>query len=390
MFSLIRCRKTSTQRTKERVRFTDLPEDILILICSECTIDELRTLRLTDRRSRSLTSEYICTIAPSVARVTFPHSHNLLLHKPLHYTFQWLEDLVPQHLAAILVDRHRIAHDSMQQRYGIPAEDTCGNELRARIANGWRVLDRLQIISKKTHRSNVSDTSKSTSDFGIRLICPSRKFETSRQKEDLVLERRLAFIDSMPIQDAKDYKLMFMLLSSAFRTSISNTREDHKPWVFDWGSGIDGRRLFRKGSSWLAWFVLAEGPDLFWKQWWTLSCDSPSTRHYIRDRAFKVWAETPQKLVDHQRDHARRIQEAINNRADVARDFVSVNPIPYFTQYTERRLSRWKCGILPVKEIMSHVPFHIEFRCPEQMVQQYQLILQAREGAKTNRATARV
>ncbi|KAF2621542.1 hypothetical protein BU25DRAFT_354308, partial [Macroventuria anomochaeta] len=215
------------------------------------------------------------------------------------------------------------------------------------------------------------------------------KVDLSRQKEDIILGRRLAYIDSMPLQGAKDYKLMFMLLSSSFRTSVSNIGEDQKPWVFDWGSGIDGQRLFRKGNSWLAWFVLAEGPDLFWKQWWTLPHDSPSARHYIRDRAVKVWTDTPPKLVDHQRDHARRIQEAINKRADVSTDFISVNPIPYFTQYAEYRLSRWKCGILPAKETMSHVPFHIEFRCPEELVQQYQLLLHGKEAAKTNHITAR-
>ncbi|KAJ4991222.1 hypothetical protein SVAN01_03350 [Stagonosporopsis vannaccii] len=381
MFSLRRSRKTAAKRTGECVRFTDLPDDILVLIYSECTIDELYALRLTDRRSASLIFEYINTIAPAAARTTFTQSHNLLLHRPLRYTIQWLSDLVPQQLAAILVDRHRMAHDSMQQRYGIPAEDVEGDVLRARIANGWRVLNQLHKISEEVQDSNASDTSKFR-------ICSSRKGETSRQMEDLVLERRLAFIDSMPIQDAQDYKLMFMLLSSAFRTSMTNSGEDHKPWMFDWGSGIDGQRLFRKGSSWLAWFVLAKGPTLFWKQWWTLPHASPSTRHYIRDCAIEAWTATPQKLVDHQRDHARKIQEAVNSKANVAADFQSVNPIPYFTQYAECRLSRWNSGILPVKETMSHVPFHIEFRCPKEMVQQYQLLL-GKGAAQTNKTWAR-
>ncbi|KAH6639303.1 hypothetical protein C7974DRAFT_306036 [Boeremia exigua] len=276
----------------------------------------------------------------------------------------------------------------MQQRYGIPAEDTYGDELRARIANGWRVLEQLRNISRKIHRSSASDAGKFGSNLDIRRIYPSHKLEASRQVEDVILEQRLAFINSMPIQNAKDYKLMFMLLSSAFRTSISNIGEDHKPWVFDWGSGLDGQRLLRKGSSWLAWFVLAEGPDLFWKQWWTLPTDSSSTKHYIRDRAINAWTGTPQKLADHRREHARRIQEAINNKANVATDFVSVNPIVYFTQYAECRLSRWKSGILPVEETLSHVPFHIEFRCPDELVQQYQLLLQ-KGATQTNHTLAR-
>ena|SRR5690242_2434015 len=381
MVSLMRCCETAARRAGDRVRFSDLPDDILVLIYSECTIDEVHTLLLTDRRSRSLIFEYINTIAPAVARATFNHSHNLLSRRPLRYTIRWLDDLVPQQLAAILVDRHRMAHDSMQQRYGIPAEDVEGDVLRARIANGWRFLDQLHRISTKVHEANASNSS-------IFRIWSSSKGEAVRQMDDLVLERRLAFIASTSVQNAQDYKLMYMLLSSAFRTSISNTGEDHKPWVFDWGGGIDGQRLFRKGSSWLAWFVLAQGPVLFWKQWWTLPHAAPSTRHYIRDCAIEAWTATPRKMVDYRRDHARRIQEAVNNKANVAADFRSVNPIPYFIQYAECRLSRWKNGILPVKETMSHVPFHIEFRCPEEMVQQHQLLLE-KGGAQAKTIWAR-
>ncbi|KAF3039700.1 hypothetical protein E8E12_003254 [Didymella heteroderae] len=275
----------------------------------------------------------------------------------------------------------------MQQRYGIPAEDAYGDELRARIANGWRVLYRLTSIS--TFASHMDDP-KPTNDLMIRVLCPSRRLDVSRQKEDFILQERLKYInDSKPIQDAKDYKLMFMLLSSAFRTSMSNIGEEHKPWAFDWGSGIDGQRLFRKGSSWLAWFVLTEGPHLFYSQWWTLPHESPHTRHYIRDRALARWMATPHKLVDHQREHARRIQEAINSKAAVSTDFVSVNPIPYFTHYAEHRLAKWESGRPPPKEILTHVPFHIEFRCPEELLQQHQLLLQDKEGAKAINITAR-
>jgi hypothetical protein len=389
MFSLTRSRKASAPHVRQRICFTDLPDDILILICSECSIDEIFALRLTDRRFRTLISEYITTIAPSVARATFPYSQNLLRHKPIRYTVQWLEDLIPQQLAAILVDRHRIAHDSTQQRYGIPAEDTQGDELRGRIANGWHVLRQITKISKTVYTSHAPETSRAANEFTLKLRFPLRKVEHVGQKEDLILERRLAYIESMSPQDAKDYKLMFMLLSSAFRTSLSNIGDNHKPWVFDWGNGIDGQRLLRKGNSWLAWFVLAEGPDLFWKQWWALPHSSSNKRNYIRDHAIDVWADTPRKLADHQRDHARKIQESINHKAGVSTDFVSVNPIPYFTQYAEYRLSRWKAGILPVQETMSHVPFHIEFRCPEELVQQHKIVMEGKEAARANHVMAR-
>lgn len=386
MFTLARCRKSFPRPAVERLRLHDLSDDVLILIYSQCSIECLLALRSTDRRSRDLISEYINTIAPLVARTSFPGCNNLLRHRPLRYTIRWLRDLVPCQLAAILVDRHRIAHDAMQLRYGIPAEDAYGDELRARIVNGWCVLYRLTSIS--AFAPQIDDL-RPTNALLTRILCPSRILDMHRQKEDFILEERLRYIESMPLQDAKDYKLMFMLLSSAFRTSISNIGEEHKPWAFDWGSGIDGQRLFRKGSSWLAWFVLAEGPHLFYSQWWTLPHDSPNTRHYIRDRALATWTATPHDLVDHQREHARRIQEAINSKASVSTDFVSVNPIPYFTQYAEHRLAQWKSGEMPPAETLSHVPFHIEFRCPEELFQQYQSLLQDREEAKTNSITAR-
>lgn len=252
-------RKPSPTRATPRRWFDELPDDVLILIFSQCRIDELLALRLTCSKSRSIIHDYFTTIAPSVARSSFPLS-DLLLAPPNHpslYTLNWLKGLVPQQLASILVDRHRFSHEWSQQRYGIPAEDPYGNVLRTRVANGWCALRRLSNISDEVYSLHAKSVLKSTTDLAWRVVHPSRfKFEVFRQREDMILKRRLEYIKSMPDDLAKDYKLMFMLLSSAFRTSISNYGNDYKPWIFDWGCGIDGQRLLRRGNSWLTWLVL--------------------------------------------------------------------------------------------------------------------------------------
>ncbi|CAI6334882.1 unnamed protein product [Periconia digitata] len=385
-------------RPAESPRFNELPEDVLILIFSQCRIDELLALRLTSLRAHSIISEYVASIVPCVARSTFPSSQLLLapLQKPTAYTLAWLQDLIPQQLAAILVDRHRFSHPWSQQRYGIPAEDAYGDALRCRIANGWRVLGQLSNISKHVYGLSAKDILKSAKDLAWKVVHPSRyKFQVFKQREDMILEKRFEYINTLSDNEARDYKLMFMLLSSAFRTSIINHGDDHKPWIFDWSCGIDGQRLLRRGNSWLTWFVLHEGPQLFWQQWWSLPADTLETKNHIRDRSIEAWFGrtkiTPEDFIrqflpdkwndvnekwhDVQRDHASRVQRAVEERAALASDFTPVNPILYFTQYAECRQLREQTGSPVVAtETLSHVPFHIDFRCPEELFQKFCLL----------------
>jgi hypothetical protein len=406
-------RRSSPSRDAGRRWIDELPEDVLILILCQCRIDELFTLRLTNVKLRDLTSAYIPSIAPSVARSTFPLSDVLLAPPvdPSLYTLEWLKGLIPQQLASILVDRHRFAHEwSPFARYGIPAEDPYGDELRARVANGWCVLQRLSRISREVYGMHAKNVLKSTTDLAWKVVHPSRfKFEVFRQREDLILRRRLEYIKSLPNDLAKDYKLMFMLLSSAFRTSISNYGDDYKPWIFDWGCGIDGQRLLRRGNSWLTWFVLHEGPDLFWQQWWVLPPELSQTKNYIRDRSIeawfgktkitpedfirqflpKEWEDVNEKWHDIQRDYAFKIQKALEEKAAAASNgFASVNPILYFTQYAECRQLREEAGIGPVDETLSHVPFHVDFRCPEELFQKFCMLRQERAIAMASQPRA--
>jgi len=407
-------RKVSPHRQSGRLCFEALPEDILIIICSQCRVDELFALRLTNSKIRNLISEYISTIAPAVARSTFPLNELLLTQRddPTACTLKWLKELIPQQLAAILVDRHRFSHEWASQRYGIPAEDPYGDVLRARVANGWRVLQRLSKISEDVYSMHEKSVLKSTSDLAWKVFHPSRfEFEVFKQREELIAKRRLAYINDLPYEMAKDYKLMFMLLSSAFRTSISNYGDDYKPWIFDWGCGIDGQRSLRRGNSWLTYFVLHEGPRIFWSQWWALDPNLPTTKNYIRDRSIeawfgktkitpedfiaqflpKEWNDVNEKWHDIQRSHASKVQKALEERASSGSiSFAAVNPIAYFTSYAECKKLRDEAGMGPAKETLDGVPFHIDFRCPEELFQKFCTLREDRAVAMAAHTSARV
>jgi hypothetical protein len=371
----------------------DLPDDVLILIYSQCRIDELFSLRLTSSKTKNLIDEYITAIAPSVARSTFPLSDHLLSNHaggltPL--TFRSLKALIPEQLAAILVDRHRIADEWLQLRYGIPAEDPFGDALRHRVANGWRTLRDLSNISRQEYGDSTRETRKSPAELANKVFRPALfKLEALKQTESIILEKRLDYIARLGSRRAQDYKVMFTLLSIVFSTSISNTGDEHEPWPFDFGGGIDAQREFRKGETWLSWYVLGEGPDLFWQQWWSLPHENPATHNYIRDRALDAFANTPEKLADHQRTLARSLQEAINEKALCEVEFNASDVIQYFSQYAKHRIGRGQAGLPPAKEILGHVPFLVNFQCPEEVVKRYKAVVEERNTSRASQPLPR-
>jgi hypothetical protein len=382
-------RRKLPQRPSGGIRsLLDLPDDILILISSQCRIDELFTLRLTCGKTRNLIDEYITTIAPCVARSTFPLSDHLLTRSAdavSPFTFHSLKTLIPEQLASILVDRHRVADEWLQSRYGIPAEDPYGNTLRDRVVSGWRVLRDLSNISRQEYGTYAKGTRNSPADIANKVFRPSHfKLEASKHVEDTILQKRLEYVAQLEPKRAQDYKLMFTLLSNAFSTSFSNIGEDHVPWPFDFGGGIDGQRELRTGRTWLSWYVLAEGPDLFWQQWWSLPHSDTSTKNYIRDHAIEDFKSTPEKLSDHQRMLARSLQVAVNERALLYSDFDQSNPIHYFSLYAGQRLRNRQAGLPPAREILEHVPFLVNFRCPEEVVKRHEAVEEQRNIARAS------
>jgi hypothetical protein len=379
-------RKPPRQRTGPLNSLIDLPDDVIILISSQCRIDELLALRLTCAKLRNIIDEYITTIGPSVARSTFPHCEHLLgrhANATTPFTFRSLKALIPEQLASILVDRHRIADEWMQSRYGIPAEDAFGDELRDRVASGWRVLNDLSNISRATYGVNVRGTRKTPVQLANKIFRPAfSKLEMLMQSEEAILQKRLDYLAQLEPKQAQDYKVMFVLLSSAFSTSISNLGEEHKPWPFDFGEGIDGQRELRKGNSWLSWYILAEGPDLFWQQWWSLPEGDATTRYYVRDRAIDAFNDTPKKLSDVQRLLARTFQVLVDDKASLETAFDASNPVRYFARYADHRMQRRQDGLSPPPEILDKVPFLINFRCPEEVVKRHWALEEERNATR--------
>lgn len=358
---------------------TFLPDDILILILSHCRIDALLAFRLTNSETRHLIDRYVATIAPCVARSTFPESERLLLPPAGPASLRWLTGLVPRHLAAILVDRHQTAFELMRARYGILAEDPAGDELRARVTNGWYVHYALSKISREVFDAAEPTSSKSKSPIDVvnKIIHGSRlKIETLQAKEDVILHERLKYLVQLPSQLAKDYCLMITMLSAIFNTSTTNIGPEYPSWVFDWGGGIDGQREFRKGDSWLLHFVLHQGPDMFWQQWWNLPA-SAQTQNHIRDLALKAFEKTPTAVADYQRELTRKFQAAVGVKAEFHTDFSALNPYRYFLDQRrgsqEPQMEKWK-------ETLGHVPFLVKFRCPDELLERHEQ-LRARDGA---------
>ncbi|KAF2124558.1 hypothetical protein P153DRAFT_302102 [Dothidotthia symphoricarpi CBS 119687] len=201
--------------------------------------------------------------------------------------------------------------------------------------------------------------------FRSKAKTQQQKKGAKQQKEDIILQKRLEYIKTLPVERAQDYRLTITLLSSAFRTSPHNTSSSHKRWVFDWGGGIDGPRQIRKGESWLTWFILSEGPDLFWNQW---QDPSHAREHYIRDRAIAVWEQTNKDLVDYQRGQAKQVVEALNERACIETQFERVNLSLYFREYAELRFKREREeGVDEIRDTTGDVWFFVEFQWPEEL-----------------------
>lgn len=371
MLSLIR-RKAPRNKREGRDSSSKVPDDILILIISLCRIDEFLTWRLTSSSIRNLIDHYTTSLVPEVARATFPKSELLLasFDKIERPTLQSLLGLIPQHLAAILIDRHVLDFHRTGRGHSVAAEDPSGNELRAHVANGFTVLHRLSQISKEVQRTSPDQSTKPRRNLTTNLFHPSRaRLEDQQCIEDAILAARLHYITHLTPSAAEDYKITTTLLSTALSTFPRDTDPPRPPWIFEPTNGIDAQRAFRLGETWLTWFAMSEGLPPFWNQWWALP--QPGAENYICNRALAVFQATPKALVNVQRAAGQKVQECLGELAQT-RGGELASPYAYFrvdgTQGSERG---WK-------ETMGDVPFEVWFRCPEEVVEQRERVRRAR------------
>ncbi|KAF4305483.1 F-box domain cyclin-like protein [Botryosphaeria dothidea] len=297
-------------RWTSRLQLARLPEEILLLILERCDIDALLQLRLTSRAFRSLIATYESTIVQAVARTTFPGCKLILRPPEDHdllkspYTLEWLTGLIPKHLAAIIVDRHRHCGTPLPALDGIPAEDEIGDEIREHIAHGFRILETLSLIAQ-----DVEETpdSKIESKLPPELVSrsapaprwhkykPSRVFrrtktalwswrrpqESAEKKKWAILQRRQDLTTAlqcnfiykrMTPEEAADFDAMWTVLRMAF--------QHHRYFnigvpLFDWGKP-DMRDVFW-GNSWVNWYVLHAGASFWWRNYWVKSIRAVAT-----------------------------------------------------------------------------------------------------------------
>jgi hypothetical protein len=345
--------------------FNDLPDDILIAILQQTALPTFLALRQCSRSLNNVINAYISSIAPSVARNTFLEITPRIIQREsaAHIRdLQWLLHLVPKYLAVVVVDRLVITLLGTSVNWGIPATDELGDGLRARIADGLHVMMHLSRISKEIYamppkeveklaitmskKSRKSDSSatwssswswprvEATASDKLRSPEPglfhkieaklktltgrntvSKTLSLSEKRENIIRERRVAYLQSTWITRPNNLTLTYVLLWPAFRTN-HQYRFGHASflgrfdrWVngdgrdyFDWGEPL--HRGLLHGDSWVTWWILHEGPLVFWEQWCPPTCydDDDSRRNYIRDRLLDAWKRRDAEQIEVQRD----------------------------------------------------------------------------------------
>ncbi|KAJ4351942.1 uncharacterized protein N0V89_007287 [Didymosphaeria variabile] len=372
-------------RGRQSLRLDDLPDDILILVLAQCHVDDIFALRLTCSIFRDVFSTYSAHIIPAVARCTFPRSGLLLDPQtaPVGYTLTWLKDRIPMQLAAILVDRYRIIYEEelVGFRLGIPAEDALGSELRTRVGTGWRILRRLSNIAKEVYYLDAKEILSLLQKKTSWLLAHTSRYETEivRLREELILRRRLEYAGSMSIREAQDYVITFTLLSGAWRVSKSDdpSTKHHPTWPFDFGHGIDAPRTIRKGESWVTWFILHLGPQLFWEQWWLLPAEAPGTMNHVRECAIEAFfaplgpkdyapnrgdgfVDPHEDLHNMQRQCAEKVQRVFYEKSGGRAQTMHMM---YFRKYFQQRGPPNRAPAM--EETMGSVPFFINFSAYE-------------------------
>lgn len=345
-----------------------LPDDILILIFSSCHIDTLFASQLTCNRFSHVIRSYIKTIAPNSARITYP-SCDILLEPPEEgYSLLWLRSRIPAQLASIVLDKDKLRryvyiHSGFP--YGIPSESDCdeAKRWRAKIADGWRIIRALYLISKEVYnkpddelkRPNALRRASSgvrssriwqtmscpyagCAEHGVKHIFGSKHRRSSasstdegmegdtitviRRRESIILEKRLAFIERLSDQDLLSYTYLWRLLSRIFRpyrrpeetvwNAIQGWNSKSEIPLPSWSSIISD---IAQGCSWLIWYTLHIGPSPFIQQWSVNSAyHTPASPNLLRNMIWKAWSSRTPHQIEVEREYTSKFEFALRKR----------------------------------------------------------------------------
>ena len=330
--------------------FAALPEDILVLIFQSCRVHDIFSLRLTNRHSHHVLSRYSRSILPAVARATVPGNDvYILLHQTNGYhDLRSLKQLIPTFLATTLLANPSFRSTASIGWSSIAEWDPLGDELRERLQNGWKVIKKLSNISQKLYSPPILQLSNSfnrqtwssiENSLQNRLTLghgsQGQNFSFISQKEDMILARRLAYVESMSEADAASYMLVIRLLSKCIRyhprfdadaepillkVGTSWARSRPKP-VYDY-PGKSGMYTWYTDVlidspgpivPWLLWFILHAGPDMFFEQWTSTYSDLAGINH-VADLTWSFWEGHDAKTISKRIQMASQLDMSIKRR----------------------------------------------------------------------------
>jgi hypothetical protein len=143
--------------------------------------------------------------------------------------------------------------------------------------------------------------------------------EDVRQREAIILRKRLAFIQKLPDQDLMSYVYLWRILYWTFRPYREPGTIDWDDLYYtpqpktSWSAVIND---ITQGCSWINWFVLFAGPSPFLKQWCLTS--TPEVRaqnsNCLRDMIQKAYASRTPHQVEVEREYVSKFEFALRKR----------------------------------------------------------------------------
>jgi hypothetical protein len=342
-----------------------LPDELLVLICQHLTLQSLFDFRLTHPHFATLVIEYSTSIAQPVAQTTFPDATILLHTRPDEKRdFSWLKCLVPKYLATVLVDRFKLSSERVfMEPSFIPAESEIGDNLRAKVENGWKIIQRLGCLirdedssaSLPSKVSDVTHSSKSSISLAVSvkrhiqhastfltrgLRPPSRthKHETfprctepqSSNPEAEALKHHIqVYLHDLPLRSLQDYQITTFLLYLAFRTKhdqpplmmlpthrFTYTGRDDFDWTTDTQNPAPSRVsiMLENHNSWVNYAILRLGPQTFLQQWCPENWGNPSTNSLVKERLLCMWESESEERRERGRRIAVAVRETLQER----------------------------------------------------------------------------
>ncbi len=269
---------------------------ILLQVIFESDLKTLLSLRLTSKAIYDLITAYEASISKCVAERCFPNP-TLLLRPPGCWepSIKWLLEL--QHRATVVPRLSALVVDYNQPGFvgynSIPAWDPKGDDLRARVNNGWYILWYLSDIAEFTQAAERMVEPRRYFGLGPRQITLVHKEEAE------ILARRLEFLDKLELGQMEDYDILHSFLTAAFQYSnLCDLTESG--WGYRNGTLPPS---FYRGDSWLYWYVLRVGPRLF-SQAWGSDFENDTAIGNIRDE----WRARSRKRIGIERSFAQPIR----------------------------------------------------------------------------------